>query len=99
LRIFPTSEFPHRSNKDGTIDSICPHCFIKIGTATWEVDLERTEADHVCDRERLQYFQRELRNMPATVNSRHSERNAATVACVVLKSAGLVRVERKSLTR
>ena len=43
-------------NKDGTIDSICPRCYATIGTSTWEADLERIEAGHVCDASRLSHF-------------------------------------------
>jgi hypothetical protein len=42
-------EYPHRSNKDGTIDSVCPDCFHKIATSTWEAELECIEAAHVCE--------------------------------------------------
>ena len=41
-------EFPHRMNKDGTIDSICPRCFVTLGRSTWEADLDRMEAAHLC---------------------------------------------------
>jgi hypothetical protein len=41
-------EFPHRTNQDGTIDSICPHCYLTVGRSTWEAELERIEAAHVC---------------------------------------------------
>lgn len=51
-----SSRFPHRTNPDGTIDSICPHCFATIGTSTWEADLESIEAAHVCDPARLTYY-------------------------------------------
>lgn len=40
--------FPHRKNEDGTIDSICPHCFMTIATSTHEADLSQTEAAHKC---------------------------------------------------
>jgi hypothetical protein len=50
------SEFPHRMNKDGTIDSICPHCFVTIGCSTWEADLDRIEAAHLCEPSRLASF-------------------------------------------
>ena len=51
-----SSRFPHRTNRDGTIDSICPHCFATIGTSTWEADLEDIEAAHICDPARLTYY-------------------------------------------
>jgi hypothetical protein len=40
--------FPHRLNRNGTFDSICPKCFVTIANAIHEVDLERFEC-HVCD--------------------------------------------------
>jgi len=46
-------EFPHRMNKDGTIDSICPRCFATVGCSTWEADLDRLEAAHICEPARL----------------------------------------------
>lgn len=49
-------DFPHRMNKDGTIDSICPHCFVTIGCSTWEADLDRIEAAHICEPARLASF-------------------------------------------
>lgn len=49
--------FPHRSNSDGTIDSICPRCFATVGTSTWEADLERMEAAHVCNPIRLNEYE------------------------------------------
>lgn len=58
-----SSRFPHRINRDGTIDSICPHCYVTIGTSTWEADLERMEAAHVCEPARLSYY--EERRKPA----------------------------------
>jgi hypothetical protein len=41
--------FPHRTNHNGTIDSICPRCYATVGTSTWESDLEHLEAAHVCE--------------------------------------------------
>ena len=42
-------KYPHRLNRDGTIDSICPVCFLTIGTSLWEADLETLEAEHCCE--------------------------------------------------
>lgn len=41
--------FVHRLNDDGTIDSICRHCFITIATTVSESVLEREERKHICD--------------------------------------------------
>jgi len=48
--------FPHRTNTDGTIDSICPRCYATVGNAHWEAELKRMEADHICDPGQLAYF-------------------------------------------
>lgn len=49
--------YAHRINEDGTLDSICPCCFLTIATSTWEADLERMELLHVCDPNRLSHFE------------------------------------------
>jgi hypothetical protein len=49
-------------NQDGTIDSICPHCFVTIGCSTWEADLDRIEAAHICEPARLASFNGPSRN-------------------------------------
>jgi len=40
--------FPHRSNSDGTFDSICTICFMTIATTEFEADLAASERKHVC---------------------------------------------------
>lgn len=50
------TKFAHRVNENGTLDSICRHCFITIGNSTWEADLERLETAHVCDPGWLMHF-------------------------------------------
>ena len=59
-------EFPHRMNKDGTTDSICPRCFATVGRSTWEADLDRMEAAHVCEPSRLN-SSNQHRRMPVVV--------------------------------
>lgn len=44
-----TSRFLHRANWDGTVDSICGVCFIKVARAKCESDLDKAEGDHRCD--------------------------------------------------
>ena len=56
-------EFTHHMNKNGTIDSICPRCFTTVGCSTWEADLDRMEAQHVCEPARLNSFNQH-RRMP-----------------------------------
>ena len=41
--------FPHRENRDGTWDSICPRCFRTVATATDPLKLEAEEIAHDCD--------------------------------------------------
>jgi hypothetical protein len=50
LPLFPTPlEFIHRTNRNGTMDSICPRCFVTLTTSTWEADLELAESAHKCE--------------------------------------------------
>ena len=49
--------FPHRVNGDGTIDSICDHCFATVGTSSSEEDLARSEASHLCEPARVAYYE------------------------------------------
>jgi hypothetical protein len=42
------SQFTHRSNPDGTCDSICRQCFRTIGHAKAEQALVPQEGTHVC---------------------------------------------------
>ena len=80
FRFALASEFPHRCNKDGTIDSICPRCFATIGTSTWEADLEKMEAAHMCSPEQLSYLRREPRKDPQGIDNWGSPGNTAAVA-------------------
>ena len=40
--------FAHRANNDATVDSICRSCFLVVGRAFKESDLECLELRHVC---------------------------------------------------
>ena len=53
----PSLELPHRMNPDGTIDSICPLCYATVGKDRSESQLERMEADHICDPDELAHFE------------------------------------------
>lgn len=44
-----SSRFVHRSNRNGTTDSICKECFCTVATSLWEAELERKEGAHACD--------------------------------------------------
>jgi hypothetical protein len=56
--------YPHRMNTDGTIDSICPRCYVTIASSTWEAELEVMEADHVCEPGRLSYYEEQRQKIP-----------------------------------
>lgn len=52
-----SNPYPHSASADGKISSICPRCDLIIGCSTWEAELERMEAAHICSsgrRNRLQ---------------------------------------------
>ena len=56
--VFPIRpEFVHRSNRDGTTDTICRSCFTTVATAIWEAELERRERGHACDPWTVERFQ------------------------------------------
>jgi len=83
-------EYPHRANKDGTIDSICPLCYVTLGTSHFEADLERMEVKHICNPARLHYLEERKGQMRAAIEPRkppHSE-PAHAIADVGETSAG-----------
>ena len=41
--------YPHRQNRDGSIDSICPRCFATIASAKNVTELHTCEKQHTCD--------------------------------------------------
>lgn len=41
------SQFLHRTNRDGTFDSVCRECFITVASVNCEADLDKAEKDHV----------------------------------------------------
>jgi hypothetical protein len=41
-------QFPHRQNRNGTYDSICPKCYRTVGTRNVESDLAAEERVHIC---------------------------------------------------
>lgn len=82
---FVSFEFPHRMNKDGTTDSICPRCFTTVGRSTWEADLDRMEAAHSCDSARLASFSQH-RRMPVA-SERLSDVRLPERASIPLRTA------------
>jgi len=43
------TDFSHRHNPDGTVDSICRECFITVATDQDESELYRAERLHTCN--------------------------------------------------
>ena len=52
--------FPHRRNRDGSIDSICLKCLLTIASTRIEADLDLHDKNHVC--------------MPSILSQRASDR-------------------------
>jgi hypothetical protein len=44
-----SNPFAHRTNADGTTDSICKTCFVTVGTAEESAALLELERVHICD--------------------------------------------------
>ena len=40
--------FPHRKNRDGSYDSICPHCFLTVASGASPQELDLQERVHAC---------------------------------------------------
>lgn len=55
-------KFAHRSNRNGTTDSICRQCLSTVATATWEAELERAERVHACEPWMAQHLKSSARN-------------------------------------
>jgi len=43
------TDYPHRQNKDGSIDSICPKCFMTVSSDRRPARLLHDEKGHVCE--------------------------------------------------
>jgi hypothetical protein len=54
--------FPHRHNKDGTFDSICPRCYKTVANGQSEVNLAIAEMQHTCHPLELLQLQTKLIN-------------------------------------
>lgn len=48
--------YPHRHNRDGSVDSICPTCFATAARASDEAGLAEQERNHFCDPQVLAYW-------------------------------------------
>lgn len=54
------STFHHRHNENGSLDSICPHCFLTIGSDQNVQQLFFEERTHFCDPLRLHQLANEV---------------------------------------
>ena len=43
------SLYPHRLNRDGSFDSICLICFMTVSTSKIESELDKSDANHICE--------------------------------------------------
>jgi hypothetical protein len=60
--------FPHRSNLDGTFDSICARCYMTVASAGFEGRLRAPEAGHVCNLGRMLDVTRDLEEFASVSN-------------------------------
>lgn len=70
-------QYPHRRNRDGSVDSICPRCIATIASSSRESDLRFPEASHICEPWRLAYFQGAAASL-ITWSSRTARHNRAS---------------------
>lgn len=47
-QILPRPDFVHRRDHNGTVDSVCLHCYATIATSSNEATLREQEAAHFC---------------------------------------------------
>jgi hypothetical protein len=43
------AEFPHRRDRDGLYDSICPRCYATVARSRPEAEMAELENAHVCN--------------------------------------------------
>lgn len=55
------TQFVHRSNRNGTTDTICRQCLTTVATATWEAELDRAERVHACNAGMTHVFKKAAR--------------------------------------
>jgi hypothetical protein len=41
--------YPHRRNRDGSFDSICPVCFATVAHSKTDAELVEIDKAHICD--------------------------------------------------
>jgi hypothetical protein len=58
-----TTDYSHRKNRDGTVDSICLSCFQTIATAKNEESLSLHELLHRCSEENIPQSERKKNSL------------------------------------
>ena len=53
-----TPSFAHKYDDNGSVDSFCPRCFIKVATSKSMSDVEDKEIEHKCDPQLLRLIER-----------------------------------------
>ena len=74
------TKFARRLKIDG-LDSICPHCFVTIGSAPTEDELEHIEREHVCNPALLERVNRMLRVDQKRVDDRKARGAETNLSC------------------
>jgi hypothetical protein len=59
-----TSRFPHKTNEDGSVESICIACHVTVASGQNEAELAPRESRHVCDPISL-YCANQAKHVPA----------------------------------
>jgi hypothetical protein len=77
----PQSDYVHRSNLNGTTDSICKSCFLTVASAIWDADLESAEREHKCDPFRLECLRKSVQRATEDSKSTDSARMKQPLAC------------------
>jgi hypothetical protein len=57
-----SNPFAHRTNPNGTVDSICKTCFATVGTKEEVLDLKALEDSHVCEPWKVELIEAVLKN-------------------------------------
>lgn len=68
-----TSHFYHRSNRDGSTDSICSRCFVRVGRESHVSELGKYETVHVCDPEKVFEVSQRAHNLRFNLSKRDEE--------------------------
>lgn len=49
MSVIRIDRFPHRRNRNGSFDAICPRCYRTIATTEHEAELDEIEHEHKCE--------------------------------------------------